>query len=152
MRQVAYTLSLCGFLILPVLLVGCGNRTLKWEQVTDNPKSWAYLCAREARLHPPPVDASIRDDALALTDVDLLTYDELNRATNGGVILAMRHGFLTGLVTGSVEQAAIPENRGKVLPVVVDRKMEIHFLSRTSGQWYSTNVLHTRTVSLQHTR
>ena len=140
--------SICMTLVFLIPAAGCRKDSVEFGKVTKNPGSWVYLAAREARLREPTRDAGIRDQRLDLTDAQVLTYDTLDRATKQGVLLAMPSNFRTGLVTGSIPQAAIPENRGKVLPVVVDRRIEIHFLSKRNGQWYSTNVMRTRVVSL----
>ena len=134
--------------VLLIVATACRDRAEAWTKMAGNPSSWIYLAAREARLRGPTPDAGIRDQCLDLTDAQVLTYKTLDRATNQGVLIAMPSNFRTKLVTGSIPQAAIPENRGKVLPVVVDRKIEIHFLSQRHGQWFSTNVLRTRVVSL----
>jgi hypothetical protein len=141
-------MSICIALVFLIPAAGCRRDSVEFGKVTNNPGSWVYLAAREARLREPTPDAGIRDQRLDLTDAQILSYNTLDRATNQGVLLAMPSHFRTKLVTGSIPQAAIPENRGKVLPVVVDRKIEIHFLSQRNGQWFSTNVLRTRVVSL----
>jgi len=144
----AMKVSICIALVFLIPAVGCRKDPVEFGKITKNPDSWVYLTARAARLREPTPAEKIRDQRLILTDAEVLTYDTLDRATNQGIVVAMPSNFRTGLVTGSIPQAAIPENRGKVLPVVVDRRIEIHFLSKRNGQWYSTNVMRTRVVSL----
>ena len=131
-----------------LVATACRNGAEKWSEGAGNPGSWVYLAAREARLREPTPNARIRDQRLDLTDAQVLSYSTLEKATNQGILVAMPSNFRTMLVTGSIAQAAIPENRGRVPPVVVDRKIEIHFLTQRNGQWFSTNVLRTRVISL----
>jgi hypothetical protein len=143
---VVLAISVISFLMIST--AGCDKDSVEFGKVTRNPGSWTYLAVREARLREPASDAGIRDQRLDLTDAQALTYDTLDLATNHSILVAMPSNSQTMLVTGSIPQAAIPENRGKVLPVIVDRKIEIHFLTLSNGHWYSTNVLRTRIVTL----
>jgi len=130
------------------LMSGCEKAPREGQRITAERASWFYLVAREARFRDPSPDAEIRDQRLILTDPETVRHGSLESMTNRGVTIAMPVTFQTMLVTGAVGRAAIPKNRGKVLPTVVDRKIELHFLSQINGKWYSTNTLRTRVVSV----
>lgn len=145
MRLVRW-ISLFGVCLLGNM-TACRKQPLEWNSVAAKHSQWHYLIARDAQVLPRARDAQIRDDELLLTDAVVVPYESLNRPTNGVFTLAMPATFQTMLVTGAVACAALPEFKGKVLPTVVDRKIEVHFLSRTNATWFSTNLLRTRVIS-----
>ena len=129
-------------------MIGCGKAPQEWDKITSSNGSWFYLVALEARLRDPSPDAEILDERLILTSPEMVKYGFLEGMTNRRVVVAMPISFQTMLVTGAVGRAVLPEFRGKVLPTVVDKKIELHFLSQLDGKWHSTNTLRTRVVSV----
>jgi hypothetical protein len=131
-------------------MCGCEDSGEAWDAKAPNKDDWFYLVASDVRVQEPGPDAGIPDLGLILTNPRIAKFGSLGDFTNRPVVVAMLSNFRSMLVTGAVGRAVLPEYRGKVLPTIVDRKIEIHFLSRIDGRWYSTNVLRTRVVSVTY--
>ena len=133
--------------LLVWLVAGCSRDNGKWSTVGGDPSRWFYITAASASVGEARHNGPVRDRPLRLVNATNSTYDSLE-GNSGRFVVAIRREFCSMLVTGTVNQAPLPELRGMVMPVIADTRMEIHFLSRKDNTWYSTNTLWTRVVTV----